>query len=245
MGSKKLRMDNCCLCGEYKELSFEHVPPRSAFNNKPIFIQGFTHLTDRSSPLYGRSMKSNKGFGGYTLCKSCNSNTGTWYARDFAEFAHQGMSIMNSYETPLQSPIINGRFKINPLNVIKQILTMFMSADKSGHLQSQKDLVSYLLEKESKKLPERYQVYLYYTLSPKKRMVGYSIVWDPVLGAQKWSEINFQPFGYLLTEDSKPAHKYMCNISRFSQIDFGKTVELDLSAIYLPIENVAIGQYPY
>lgn len=240
MTKKKNIEGNCALCGEFKKLSFEHVPPAAAFNNKPIFVQGHEHLTDQSSYVYGKKMRSNKGFGGYTLCETCNNNTGDWYARDFADFAHQGMKIIQESQPQY---IIKGTYKIKPLNVIKQILTMFMSADKSGHLRSQKDLVEFLLDKESSHMPEKYGVHLYSTLSEKKRMMGYSVVYDPRLGIQKWSEINFQPFGYLLTEESKPAHEHMCDITNFGNINYDEELSLEISTAYLNIESLWIGTY--
>jgi hypothetical protein len=34
-----MRKGNCHLCGKYKELSFEHIQPKAAFNDRPILIQ--------------------------------------------------------------------------------------------------------------------------------------------------------------------------------------------------------------
>ena len=240
MTKKKKIEGNCALCGEFGKLSFEHVPPEAAFNNKPIYVQSHEHLTEQNSYIYGKKMRSPKGFGGYTLCKTCNNNTGDWYARDFTEFAHQGMEIIQKIEPQY---IITGTYKIKPLNVIKQILTMFMSADKSGYLQSQKDLVEFLLNKELVGVPEKYGIYLYFTLSAKKRMMGYSVVNDPSLGIQKWSEINFQPFGYLLTDESKPAHEHMCDITSFGDIEYDKELSVEISTVYLNVESPWIGTY--
>lgn len=231
---------NCALCGEFKKLSFEHVPPAAAFNNSPIFIQGHEHLTDETSYFYGKKMKSNKGFGGYTLCESCNNHTGDWYARDFVTFANQGMEIIKNHEPQYN---IKGEYKIKPLNVIKQILTMFMSADKSGHLRSQKDLVEFLMNKDNMGMPEKFKVYLYSTLSPFKRMIGHSIIHDPILGIQKWSEINFQPFGYLLSEESEAAHEDMCDISIFGTIKYDEELSVEISTAYLKVESPLIGIY--
>ena len=232
---------NCALCGELKKLSFEHVPPQSAFNDKPIFMQTHEHLADKDSNLYGKKKRSNKGFGGYTLCETCNNNTGNWYARDFADFAHQGMEIIKGYETPQYA--IKGVYNIKPLNVIKQVLTMFMSADKLGHLRDQKELVEFILNKDVIGLPEKYKVYLYSTLSSNKRMMGYSVVWDPELGVQKWAEINFQPFGYLLAEESGPAHKDMCDISSFGIKKYDERVSVEITTAYLHVDSPWIGTY--
>ena len=38
MASKQKHIGKCNLCGEVQQLSFEHVPPKSAFNNTPVFI---------------------------------------------------------------------------------------------------------------------------------------------------------------------------------------------------------------
>jgi hypothetical protein len=201
----KAKEGNCALCNNVKKLSFEHIPPESAFNNKPIYIQGYDHLKNENSHVFGKRMKSNKGFGAYTLCESCNNNTGGWYARDFAEFARQGMQILQSKNNPQH--MIKGDYNIKPLNVLKQILTMFMSADKSNHLRTQKELVHFILSKDERSLPLKYRVFLYSNCSHTKRFIGYTIVNAGRIGVQKWSEINFQPFGYLLAEESEPAHK--------------------------------------
>jgi len=241
MEKNKVQEGECALCGKFKKLSFEHVPPQSAFNNKPIFMQNHEHLIDKNSFLYGKKSKSNKGFGGYTLCETCNNSTGDWYARDFGDFAHQGMKIITGLDK-LQYTI-RGKYQIKPLNVIKQILTMFMSADKSGHLRSQKELVDFILNKEQKNIPSRYKVFLYSTLSSYKRMLGYSVVYAGHLGVQKWSEINFQPFGYLLADESGPAHEHMCEISKFGEFGYDEKISVEITTAYLNVDSPWIGTY--
>jgi hypothetical protein len=230
----------CLLCGKNGKLSFEHVPPRAAFNDKPIYIQTSDHLVNEDSHFFGKRMKSNKGFGSYTLCESCNTLTGDWYARDFVEFVHQGMEIISKMQP---QPFITGIYHIKPLNVLKQILTMFLSADKGGYLQSLSELTSFILNRHSMKLPSALKVFLYSNLSPTKRMMGYSISYHPSLGVQKWSEINFKPFGYLLAEDSNPAHQDMLDISNFSSYEYDEQVTLELRTRYLKILSPFIGIY--
>ncbi|MBD2705439.1 hypothetical protein IC229_32815 [Spirosoma sp. BT702] len=238
---KKMTEGNCAICGRFGKLSFEHVPPQSAFNDRPIFVQNHTHLTDENSPLHGKKAKSNKGFGGYTLCISCNNLTGDWYARDFGTFAHQGMAIISNIQEPQY--YITGEYFIKPLNVIKQIMTMFMSADKSGILQSQSDLVRLLLDRESNLWPERYKIFLYSNLSSVKRLWGYSVVFDEELGMQKWSEINFRPFGYLLADESIAAHEDMLDITYFSRYEYNQDATLILRTPYLPVSSPELGRY--
>ena len=49
-----MRKGNCHLCGEFKELSFEHIPPKAAFNDRPILIQKNEHFFDKKSYVYGK-----------------------------------------------------------------------------------------------------------------------------------------------------------------------------------------------
>lgn len=238
---KKVKEGNCALCGKFKILSFEHVPPQSAFNNVPVLIQTHEHLVEKTSYLFGKSMKNNKGSGDYTLCIDCNNNTGDWYARDFGDFAHQGMSVIKSRDTIQRT--ITGQYEIKPLNIIKQILTMFMSIDKTGHLRSQSDLIDFILKKESIGLPSRYKVFLYSTLSIKRRLIGYCIASTEEQGIQKWSEINFPPFGYFLAEDSFAANKHMLDISTFSTFSYNQKVLIRMSTPYLIVNSPWIGLY--
>jgi hypothetical protein len=42
----KKQIGVCHLCGELKALTFEHIPPKAAYNDKPILIQKYEHLFD-------------------------------------------------------------------------------------------------------------------------------------------------------------------------------------------------------
>ena len=230
----------CQLCGKNEELTFEHVPPKAAFNDKPVLVQKHEHMFNEKSYVYGKSMRSNQGAGSYSLCKLCNNNTGTWYARDFADFTQQGMENLDKLETVHRYNI--AYFKIKPLNVLKQILTMFLSVDKSGYLQKDKKLVSYLLDKESNDLPEKYKVYLYNTLSDKSRMMG--IQWNNINNIFcTHSEISFNPFGYFLAVDSPPSRNDLTDITIFNKYKFNQEANGKVNLVFLNIDTMFLGHY--
>ncbi len=236
----------CALCGNLAKLSFEHVPPQSAFNDKPILIQTSEHLTDSASRLYGKKGKSNKGFGSNTLCESCNRNTGSWYGSSFKDFAHQGMEILTNAASASQLPQVSGVYTIKALNVYKQIMTMFMSADKSGILRSDKKLTDFILDKISIDFPDRYKLFIYSNASPIKRMFGYMSVTDAVdleFGTQNWCEINFQPFGYLLADNSRAPHKLMLDITSWHNFPYDTSITMDMTTAYLKVSSPIIGTY--
>lgn len=235
----------CCLCNESKELTFEHVPPKAAFNNEPVFIQKHEHLNEENSPLFGKRERSNRGFGGHTFCKECNNKTGAWYAKDFAAFAHQGMEILNEVLVTKQPRyFVKGVYKIKPLNVLKQILVMFMSADKAGSLRSQKDLINFIVNQKSQSLSKRFKVFLYSNHSVNFRMAGLSVsAFGDLSKPQKWVEINFKPFGYLLADESDPAHKDMVDVTFFKDYKYNEEAIINLSTPYLKIVGPFVGFY--
>jgi len=241
MSKKKVHEGECAICGTHGRLSFEHIPPKSAFNNKPIKVQGHEHLMEQSSPLFGKHSKSSKGFGRYTLCESCNNKTGDWYAREFTEFATQGVDFIKSTEHPTQ--IITGNYKIKPLNVIKQVITMFMAISPPW-LQSNEELVSFVLDKESDSIPENYQVFMYSTISKYKRMMGMQIVHDG-RNINHWAEFNFQPFGFVLCDKSEPPNEFLVNITDFTQFELNQEVEVKIGMPLLHIgeNNIWVGTY--
>jgi hypothetical protein len=241
MNRTQNKLGKCALCGIHGKLSFEHVPPRSAFNNGPIFIKTFDNIFNQNSHLFGKSIRSNRGFGSFTLCENCNKTTGSWYAKDFAEFTRQGMEIVKKHEKGTY--FIIGTYQIKPLNTLKQILTMFMAADQSGILLSQKSLTEFILNKEDTNLPDRYRIYLYSTLSRLKRMIGYSCIKDLNMPVMKWSEINFQPFGYFLTDESDSSHKDMFDLSCFCKYCYNQVCTIQIKTPYLPVNDLMIGSY--
>lgn len=238
---KKQQTGKCALCGKLKLLTFEHIPPQCAFNNKAIYVQNHEHLIDEKSYLFGKKKKFQRGFGKQSLCSSCNNNTGNWYVKEFCSFTEQGMQILKNNRIP---DYIRGDYIIKPLNVLKQILLMFLSADSMGVIRDIKGMSEYLLNRESMAFPENVNIYLYSNASPKKRMLGYCIVRDiGIQGINRWSEINYQPFGYFFTYDSPPPNSYMVNITDFKKVPYNKEYKIQLTTAYLEVENMLIGHY--
>lgn len=99
------------------------------------------------------------------------------------------------------------------------------------------------MDKKSNEFPGALKIYLYSNASPYKRFYGYSVVYDPKLGIQKWAEINFQPFGYFLSEHSVPPNPYMVDITSWHGHTYDTLAEVNMSTAYLKIISLVIGQY--
>jgi hypothetical protein len=241
MSKKKIVEGECSVCGNIGRLSYEHIPPRSAFNNKPIQIQNHINLFEKESFLFGKGTRLNKGLGAYTLCEPCNNNSGEWYAKDYADFANQAMTQMKTQD--FTNGLLSFQFEIKPLNIIKQVMMMFFSANKGSILSSDKELVDFVMKKENLTLPEKYRIYLYYTLSSHRRMNGNFTIRTENGQNSNLSEINFLPFGFVLAIDSPPPNRFMVDISDFSKMHYNKEMKLQINAGLLSISSVFTGVY--
>ena len=119
----------CALCGQECELTFEHIPPRAAFNSTPTKpVSGEELLDDDRMPWDTTGLKytnQQKGMGRYSLCPKCNNDTGSWYGDDYIIVAQIVHSILSKPIDPKYQGF--GIRDIHPLRFIKQVLSMFCS----------------------------------------------------------------------------------------------------------------------
>jgi hypothetical protein len=135
-------------------------------------------------------------------------------------------------------------YNLFPLRVLKQIATMFMSANGPKFAENQADMVRFILNRDSKDFPPRLKIYAFATLSDRARTL-------PIMGminglgtdrsrVHVFSEIAFPPFGFVLTAgDTPPPRGDFPEISGFSQFEYrdwrvGITMRLPLMSIYTP-----------
>ena len=129
------RFGKCSVCGSVGRLTFEHVPPKAAFNDHPrLFsnILDFVEDSEVGDPRRARRHKQPRGVGAETLCDRCNNVTGSWYGNAYVAWAVQGMQFR--YAVPGSSSLLLP-FHLLPGRVGKQILCMFASACGPGLLR--------------------------------------------------------------------------------------------------------------
>ena len=123
----------CHICGQTKELTFEHLPPRSTGNKSTVKCYDHDDLLE--AYLAGKdpitSCRYRQSQGGYqlaTICSDCNNNTGAYYVQDYTAFSKAMVSSLkakNQNET--LNHIISFDCTIKPLNFYKQVVTIFCS----------------------------------------------------------------------------------------------------------------------
>lgn len=169
----------CKLCGKKSMLTFEHVPPESAFNSTPVkeyladeYLKTVTGQNGRKpwdfDGLYGKI--NQKGEGGYYLCRQCNNDTGSWYVTEYVKVAHIFHRIIACEKL---QPGCNCSFTIPqmyPLRFFKAAITLF--CDIANECFGDSSLRSFLLHRESTAFnTDKYYVTLC-MISPNMRRVN-------------------------------------------------------------------------
>ncbi|MDH1270120.1 HNH endonuclease [Rhizobium pusense] len=218
-------LGKCCICGKHRKLTFEHIPPKRAFNSGGGRSTTIDQLLAEYEGNNARYSKDRKGFGKLSLCELCNNNTGAWYGNAYVEWAHQGMRFLDASGT-LAMP-----FHIFPGRVAKQIIAMFASTNGPNFFDAHPELRKFVLDPQWVGIPKKFKLLTYLTTSNVQtaRITGIIATMD--FGQSKasiFSEIAFTPFGYILVIDSPPPARGLFDITFFCHEPYRQYRDLHL-----------------
>ncbi len=237
---KKKEFGVCVICNEYGELTYEHIPPKSAGNSKPKLVKSHEHLFDETSYFFGKSKKINKGFGKNCLCENCNNFLGSNYVNDYVDFVNQCLEQIN--KSPSFENFKVYEFHIKPLNVFKQIFSMFVCLNQDVFSEDEKKVIKdFILRREIKAFIENYNIYVFNTFSKFDKWCGLQVVSNNGK-LFRCSEIAFKPFGFQMTFDSEPTNQIFQIINCFINFDIDQKVQIQIPIPRYDIKNVFIGQ---
>lgn len=244
----------CKICGKYKDMSAEHIPPKNAFNSSKVMVLPFEEVaksitgTDGRKPWELHGLKGTTQQGGYKkycLCHSCNNDTGQWYMRTYTDVSKTVHSMINKEK---MSPGFAYSFTIKnlyPLRLYKAIMTLM--CDINNDCFGDDKLRQALLTKESKIDTTRYSVYMYLVSSQMPRMSGIAGILDlnhaddPIMV----SEVALYPLGFALYLD-KPT-KYIpwgFDIDSFASYDYNQKVDITFENIpYIDLNSQLPADY--
>ena len=231
----------CRICGREKPLSFEHIPPKAAFNNRPVVTVALEQIIALGPDIKPKGPIKQKGMGDYILCEECNNNSGSWYAARFVDWCYRGMEILKLSNG---SPTLVYTYKIFPLAVIKQIIVMLLAVNNPNFAQANIDLAAFVMKKENNHLPPKFKIFTYYNIIGMHRNVGLSAKLSlPTGRATFMSEVSFPPFGYLLTINSEKPDERLVDISGFANYQYDDFAEIQVRLAVLPTHLLYPGDY--
>jgi hypothetical protein len=223
----------CSICGVEGRLSYEHVPPRRAFNNRSVVKMKLgEHILSLGAAEIGKGEILQKGLGEYTLCERCNNSTGSWYAADFVAWCYQGMDILR--RTNGKPTLIYLNYLL-PLRIIKQVITMFFTVSEGRIGKAYPYMRKFVLDKEKKYLPPDFRIFVYYSIEGRFRWTGNSLFveFGENLGFNDCLELSFPPFGYYMScNGASPPYKKQFEITHFANYSYN---EFAVKEMYLPV----------
>lgn len=234
---KKNVVDKCRICLETGALSFDHVPPKSAFNKGPVWLhdpEKMLHLTSEERSLI-RGRKDQKGTGRHSLCRSCNSMLGSQYVRAYSELTAYVAHLLFD-----RAPTANERlgpflFRTRPLNLVKCICGMALSVSLPESDTWLDSMRAFVVNKDVCQLPAGIRVFIYASRSMTTRQLSQFAALTTHSGPVGFTELYSVPLGVVLTFDSGPLDTRHMEITHFAFHSYNQEVEISYT---LPILNV-------
>ncbi len=238
---KSKNIGHCRICGKYTQLTFEHIPPRDALNNYPARMYSGDELLKKYRGEPGRYRNQQKGMGGYTLCSSCNNNTGQWYAPAY-NLAARATAAMLLKEPPQQHGVfyVMDTKEFEPLAFVKQVVAMFCS-NLSFTVVKQLGFDKLLLNKENNTVDKNLfdlRIYLTSQEGGRVQLGGpfvalYADKETGQLTTNQVAELGVYPFGFILNLTPENPIKYGLSIMEMFDTEYGKKYPAHLTFQYL------------
>lgn len=224
----------CALCRNECELTFEHIPPRAAFNATPAkpvtglqLHEGGRMPWDTAGLTY---QNQQQGMGKYSLCSTCNNNTGSWYGDEYVSFARTVHGVLSE---PIDSQYHSfGVRDIHPLRFIKQVISLFCSINNAPDNRMDA-LRRFVIDKEAVGLDKtKYKICMYFTRSTLMKYAPLSVVMR--FGETKCeflalSEITAYPLGFVLYFDPTDTfHYHGLDITHFADCTYEDVAEIQM-----------------
>lgn len=204
----------CRICKKKKELSFEHIPPKVAFNKYTKFrsVPYLEYIQNSHREDYQPTAKIQQGgLGEYCLCRECNIFLGNNYVPDYFKMAQVGKTI---FQNKNFEKVHFTTVEISPLRFLKQVLSMFVCINKPEFTDEEPELLNFLKNPKEKDLPNKFRIFMYLNNVGKIRKL-------PIMYTNSYglvNEIAFPPLGFVLSINSNKTFP-LTEITHFKNID--------------------------
>lgn len=222
----------CRICKNKTQLSFEHIPPKVAFNKYTKYrsIPFLEYIQNSHREDYKPSVKLQQGgIGDYCLCRTCNSFLGNNYVPDYFKMAQVSKSIFQNKDFEKAIITTNG---ISPLRLLKQVISMFVCINRPEFTEANPELLKFLKNPKEKNLPNKYRVFMY--LNNRGQIRNLTTMYTNVYGLV--NELTFAPLGFVLSIDSDNSFP-LTEITHFKNIDEDYYGDINFELLNLPTHS--------
>lgn len=225
----------CRVCGDIKDLTFEHFPPRSAGNRQKVEmldIRAWLSREDDGSMEKGRILQ--KGSGAHSLCEDCNNRSGRLYVPELARWTRVGNAALRELEPAKFDGQVDPAYavlemeNVRPGRFMKQVATMLLALSPGPVARKQAELREYARDPKAVGLPSKYQFYLSLNAGPNARYNGGSVTMTLGEGMVFALELAFPPFTYIISIDEQTPAIETGNITSFADVGIDQTANVKM-----------------
>lgn len=233
MSAKEKIEGHCWLCGRWANLTREHIPPRSAFNDRPILLCAVEENSVKTGRLEWAG-KVEHGLIVRSLCGECNSRGGAKYGSHYADYIARVAPAVERARDGEQIVISGVR---RPLSILKQIMQSFVSANGPDFVIANPWIRKFIRNSRNNEWPLSLFAYIFTTNSRGGRKSGLSAFYD--FGKKRIrtvAEFAFWPLGMVLSFD--PLDDYpLTPIHQWAGFDYTWDGQLDLALTVNPTSS--------
>jgi hypothetical protein len=232
---------HCRLCGQYKKLTYEHIPPKSTGNRTARrFASAFDIL---NAPVITQFPKTGvviqqRGSGFYVLCEDCNpllSNSG--YVDEYRKLVGATSQAMLNYvgqqseEDVFPNHVRVGVQGLRPGRIVRQALAMVMCATGSARFSDLfPSLRACILDGTPTEMPLGMSLHLAVAVGPRGRLVCPVGAVDYAAGEwQVLTDASFAPLSWVLRVSSSPPDILPANVTRWTTLDLDTVEAIDIT----------------
>jgi hypothetical protein len=229
--SDESKFGRCWLCGRWAKLTREHIPPHSAFNDRPILMMAIEENTLKTGRLQWAG-KVEEGMIVKSLCGDCNSRGGSKYGTHYADFISRVALIVEKAKDG-EHIIISGVKR--PLSILKQSMQSFVSANGPHFVSANPWVRKFIRNSRNQEWPRDVFAYMFATSSKGGRRTGVMSFYDFALRRiETVAEFTFWPIGVVLSFGQE-LHGYpVTPIHQWSEFAYTWTGELDVDLVVNP-----------
>jgi hypothetical protein len=236
MARHKMIKGICKLCSQNTDLSFEHVPPKVTNNKNTKYVSiplEEYYKIDNLLETNPKGKIKQGGIGYNSFCRNCNSFLGTNYVPAYEKWVRAGYQLLSNSEI---SYIRYQITEIEPLKILKHIISMFLAINDNWYLESYPELAEFVSNTTSNVLPEKFRVFTYLNKDGNIRYMKHQTVGDFSNGyIINCSEITFPPYGFILTLDySNQNIKNLTDITGFKTLGNNNKLLMNFDMYQLP-----------
>lgn len=259
----------CQLCGISGPLTFEHIPPKSAFNDQKVQL-GVPELKQGEGIVAKPGKFQQRGAGVKALCADCNSLLGARYVPEYSAFVDAVVRTMAKQRIDFEElqriddldalPTFAIEFRgddssgsgdhVYPMRIARQALSMLLVMAPPDFPDTRPALVDLVLDPAATDLPKDVRLGFCFFVADVVRSIGKAAIAD--LDSQVvrvFAEVSHPPLSWVIVTNGAELPNGLVDVTEWltmgydeGRVDFRVEALLGFGNSFTPIEYRTEGQ---